>query len=62
MNLIVPEGEYLVDHWVGSECQGTNEFGSIFYHRYTVNQDAILGIVTKKQGMWTYHKLLISCI
>jgi hypothetical protein len=50
MNLIVPDCEYLADHWVGSEWQGTNEFGSVFYHRYTVKQEAILGVVIEKTG------------
>ena len=37
MKLILPDGEYLADKWVGQECSGTDENGnSILYNRFTI--------------------------
>jgi len=51
MKLIVPDGEYLADKWVGQECSGTDENGSsIFYNRFTVKSEAITGVILEKIG------------
>lgn len=52
-NITLKNGEFLIDKWAGYECFAgeMDKFGSsITYNRFTVNQDAILGIITKKIG------------
>jgi hypothetical protein len=51
MKLIVPDGEYLADKWVGQECSGTDENGSsIPYNRFTIKSEAITGFILEKIG------------
>jgi hypothetical protein len=51
MKLIVPEGEYLADKWVGQECSGTDKNGSsIPYNRFTIKSEAITGVILEKIG------------
>ncbi len=51
MKLIVPEGEYLADKWVGQECSGTDKNGSsIPYNRFTIKNEAITGVILEKIG------------
>jgi hypothetical protein len=49
MSLVVPGGEYLVNRWVGQECR---QVGSDFRagSRFTVRDEAIVGVVMKKVG------------
>ena len=52
-NITLKNGEYLLDKWVGLECFGgeIDETGSsITYNRFTVNQEAILGVIENKIG------------
>jgi hypothetical protein len=52
-NITLQIGEYLIDRWVGLECFAgeLDETGSsISYNRFTVNEEAITGIITKKIG------------
>lgn len=51
--IILKNGEYLADKWVGLECftGETDETGSsLSYNRFTINEEAILGIIEKKIG------------
>jgi len=53
VNVILKNGEYLLDKWVGFECFNgeLDETGSsIPYNRFTVNEEAISGVVEKKIG------------
>jgi len=51
MKLIVPDGEYLGDKWIGQECNGTDKNGnSILYNRFTVKLEAITGVILEKIG------------
>jgi hypothetical protein len=51
MKLIVPDGEYLADKWIGQECSGTDENGSsILYNRFTVKSESIIGVILEKIG------------
>ncbi len=51
MKLILPDGEYLADKWVGQECSGTDENGSsILYNRFTIKSEAITGVILEKIG------------
>jgi hypothetical protein len=52
MELIVPDGEYLADRWIGLECTGEqDETGSSkTYNRFTIKQEAITGVILKKLG------------
>ncbi len=52
MELIVPDGEYLADRWIGLECTGElDETGSSkTYNRFTIKQQAITGVILKKLG------------
>ena len=51
MKLIVPDGEYLADKWIGQECSGIDENGSsILYNRFTVISEAITGVILEKIG------------
>jgi hypothetical protein len=53
MELIVPEGEYLADKWIGQECPPgeKDETGnSRINNRFTVKQGAIIGVVVNKLG------------
>lgn len=52
-NITLQTGEYLIDRWVGLECLAgeLDETGSsISYNRFTVNEEAISGVVEKKIG------------
>jgi len=52
-NIILQTGEYLIDKWVGLECFAgeLDETGSsIPYNRFTVNEEAIIGVIIKKIG------------
>jgi hypothetical protein len=49
--LKVPENEYLADKLIGQEGRGTDEHGSgIPYIRYTINREALIGVVIEKIG------------
>lgn len=48
-NITLQSGEYLVDERVGSKCP-TEESGANLYNRFTVNEEAIIGIIVKKIG------------
>lgn len=51
MKLIVPDGEYLADKWIGQECSGTGQNGSsILYNRFTIKKEAITGVILEKIG------------
>ncbi len=51
MTLIVPDGEYLADTWIGQECSGTEKNGSsIPYDRFTIKSEAITGVILEKTG------------
>jgi len=51
MKLIVSEGEYMADKWVGQECSGTDKNGSsIPYNRFTIKSEAITGVILEKIG------------
>jgi hypothetical protein len=51
MKLVVPQGEYLADKWVGQECSGIDENGSNTpYNRITVKSEAIIGVILEKIG------------
>ena len=51
MPLIVPDGEYLADKWVGQECSGTDKNGSSTpYNRFTIKSEAITGVILEKIG------------
>jgi len=49
MSLVVPEGEYLANRWLGQECR---QVGADFRagSRFTVKADAVIGVVLKKLG------------
>jgi len=52
-NITLENGESLIDRWVGLECFAgeLDETGSsISYNRFTVNEEAIIGIIVKKIG------------
>jgi len=52
-NITLKHGEYLLDKWVGLECFSgeLDETGSsIPYNRFTVNEEAISGVVEKRIG------------
>lgn len=52
-NITLKHGEYLLDKWVGFECFSgeVDETGSsIPYNRFTVNEEAISGVIEKKIG------------
>lgn len=46
--LTIPPGEYLADTWLGFECGGETdgEGNSVLYNRYTIEEDAVIGIVS----------------
>jgi len=50
MKLIVPDGEYMADKWIGQECNGKDESGSMLYNRFTVKSEAITGVILEKIG------------
>ena len=53
INIIIKNGEYLLDKWVGFECFNgeLDETGtSIPYNRFTVNEESIMGVIEKKIG------------
>lgn len=50
-NITLENSEFLIDKWAGYECfagELDKSGSSISYNRFTVNQDAILGIIVKK--------------
>jgi len=49
LSLVVPDGEYLSNRWLGQECRqvgGEVTAGS----RFTIKSDAIIGVIVKKVG------------
>jgi len=56
--LVIPDGEYLVDQWIGREClQGTIINGSTATaNRFTVKRDAIIGVVLFQMGHSNYFQ------
>ncbi|MDO8715833.1 MAG: hypothetical protein Q7J73_03375 [Dehalococcoidales bacterium] len=52
MELVVPDGEYLADRWIGLECTGEMDetHSSKTYNRFTIKQQAIEGVILKKLG------------
>ena len=51
-NIILTNGEYLIDKWVGLECVAGEIGGTVssVYNRFTVNEEAIIGIIVEKIG------------
>ncbi|MDO8260109.1 MAG: hypothetical protein Q7T50_01265 [Candidatus Magasanikbacteria bacterium] len=52
-NITLENEEFLTDKWVGQECfagELDTSGSSISYNRFTVNQEAIKGIIVKKIG------------
>lgn len=50
-DIILQPGEYLLDKLVGNECSGVDASGnSIVYDRFTVNKEALIGIIVGKIG------------
>jgi hypothetical protein len=53
MNLKVPANEYLADRWIGEECIPAEvnwPVSTEAYNRFTVKQEAIMGVVLQKLG------------
>jgi hypothetical protein len=53
MNLKVPANEYLADRWIGEECIPAEvnwPVSTKAYNRFTVKQEAIMGVVLQKLG------------
>ncbi|OGZ10230.1 MAG: hypothetical protein A3D65_04000 [Candidatus Lloydbacteria bacterium RIFCSPHIGHO2_02_FULL_50_13] len=51
-DITLQTGEYLIDQWAGLECfpGELNDAGSVPYNRFTVIEEAIIGVIEKKVG------------